>query len=91
VVVSPKLSSVALAIVLLEREAPTFNKLLAEERERHFGRIIKMCAAAERTDASSAEKTRLRDLAANILKIGKRDLDKSVEEGPRRIQKKLSY
>ena len=84
VVVSTKLSSVSLAIVLLEREAPAFNKLLAEERERHFGRIIKMCAAADRTDASSAEKVRLCDLAAIILKIGKRELDKAVKE---RIQK----
>jgi hypothetical protein len=80
VLVSPKLSSVALAIVLLEREAPALNKLAAEERERHFGRIIKMCAAAERTDASSAEKARLRDLAASILKIGKRDLKRAVAE-----------
>jgi hypothetical protein len=90
--VSEKLSSVALSLVLLERELAAIRTLNRETRELHFARIIKMLAAATRAEADASSKSRLRDLSAKILGLGKREIDKAVGENIRnnRLQQETS-
>jgi P4 family phage/plasmid primase-like protien len=77
----PKLSTIALAILLIEREKPELAKLTGLTRERHFERLIELCVAARQAISGNyAELTRLYELVGQIMGLTASKVEKTVKE-----------
>jgi Domain of unknown function (DUF3854) len=87
--VSPKLSVPSLALLLMEREEKALSELTGETRELQFGRVVKVCAAAQRLE-SSFSTTRLQALGAKIIGINKSEMEKAIEEQDGADRKKIA-
>jgi hypothetical protein len=72
-----KFKAPAIALMLLERERTALKVLSGVEREKHFDRIVRMCAAAQTYGKSDAT-SRLCNLAREILGISKTEFRDAV-------------
>jgi hypothetical protein len=70
---------------MLDREQVHLKELTGADREKHFGRMVKMCAAAQRLSKTDAT-ARLHKLARKIIGITADELKDAIKAIERKEQ-----